>query len=115
VDSAHNVAGKFSSSLSQRFSKEFQMLRLRDGQGQLWDAVLPPQATKLSPELAAIDTLLDDDRFLAPFMVRFASRMGRPTIPIETYLRLMYLKHRYALGYETLVKAVADSLSWRRF
>ncbi len=91
------------------------MLRLRDGQGQLWDAVLPPQATKLSPELAAIDTLLDDDRFLAPFRLRFASPLGRPTIPIETYLRLMSLKHRYALGYETLVKEVADSLSWRRF
>jgi IS5 family transposase len=34
---------------------------------------------------------------------------------METYLRLMYLKHRYGLGYETLVKEVADSLSWRRF
>jgi len=28
---------------------------------------------------------------------------------------LMYLKHRYHLGYETLVSEVADSLSWRRF
>jgi IS5 family transposase len=27
----------------------------------------------------------------------------------------MYLKHRYGLGYETLVKEVTDSLSWRRF
>ncbi len=27
----------------------------------------------------------------------------------------MYLKHRYQLGYETLVGEVADSLSWRRF
>jgi IS5 family transposase len=34
---------------------------------------------------------------------------------METYLRLMYLKHRYSMGYETLVKEVADSLSWRRF
>ena len=34
---------------------------------------------------------------------------------METYLRLMYLKHRYQLGYETLVQEVADSLSWRRF
>jgi IS5 family transposase len=34
---------------------------------------------------------------------------------METYLRLMYLKHRYSLGYETLVKEVSDSLSWRRF
>ncbi len=91
------------------------MLRLRDGQGVLWEAVLPPQAKLLSPELMAVDAVLDDDRFLAPFIERFACRIGRPTIPIERYLRLMYLKHRYGLGYEALVKEVADSLSWRRF
>ncbi len=27
----------------------------------------------------------------------------------------MYLKYRYRLGYETLVKEVKDSLTWRRF
>src|SRR2546428_2356323 len=91
------------------------MLRLRDGQLVLWEALLPAQAKLLSAELAEIDALLDDDRFLAPFVARFACTIGRPTVPIETYLRLMYLKHRYGLGYETLVKEVADSLSWRRF
>lgn len=91
------------------------MLRLRDGKGELFDAVMPAEVRTLSPELAAIDKLLDDDRFLAPFVARFACPIGRPTIPIETYLRLMYLKHRYSLGYETLVEEVGDSLSWRRF
>ncbi len=91
------------------------MLRLRDGQGVLWEALLPQQAKLLSPELTAVDAVLDDDRFLAPFIERFACRIGRPTIPIDTYLRLMYLKHRYTLGYEAVVKEVADSLSWRRF
>jgi transposase, IS5 family len=28
---------------------------------------------------------------------------------------LLYLKHRYGLGYETLCREVADSISWRRF
>jgi transposase, IS5 family len=91
------------------------MLRLRDQQTTLWDPVLPPGAKVLSNELAAVDALLDDDRFMTPFVERFNTRVGRPTIPIETYLRLMYLKHRYQLGYETLVSEVADSLSWRRF
>ena len=40
---------------------------------------------------------------------------GRPSIPIETYLRLMFLKYRYGLGYERLCAEVADSISWRRF
>lgn len=41
--------------------------------------------------------------------------MGRPSTPIETYLRMMFLKHRYGLGYESLCKEVADSISWSRF
>jgi transposase, IS5 family len=69
----------------------------------------------LPPELAKVDAILDDDRFLAPFRVRLTARIGRPTIPIETYLRLMYIKHRYGLGFETLCKEVSDSFTWRRF
>lgn len=34
---------------------------------------------------------------------------------METYLRLMFLKHRYRLGYESLCAEVSDSISWRRF
>ena len=81
----------------------------------LWEEFLPPEVGVLSEELTAIDALLDDDRFLAPFSQRLMSKVGRPTITMETYLRLMYLKHRHTLGYETLVKEVADSLSRRRF
>src|SRR5438105_3341026 len=91
------------------------MLRLRDGQATVWDELLPPEVRLVAPELAAVDALLDDERFLRPFVERFACPIGRPTIPIETYLRLMYLKHRYGLGYETLVKEVTDSIGWRRF
>ncbi len=40
---------------------------------------------------------------------------GRPSVPIATYLRLMYLKERYQLSYEVLVKEVSDSYKWRRF
>ena len=71
---------------------------LRDGQGTLWEEMLPPEARLLTGELALIDTFLDDHRFLQPFVERFSRPVGRPTIPIETYLRLMYLKHRCGLG-----------------
>jgi IS5 family transposase len=69
----------------------------------------------MSEELAQVDRLLDDERFFAPFRERFYTRVGRPTIPIATYLRMMYLKRRYELGYETLVKEVKDSFTWRCF
>ncbi|MHB8509005.1 MAG: transposase [Candidatus Dormibacteria bacterium] len=91
------------------------MLRLRDSQSVLWEELLPPEARLLSAERTAVDALLDDDKFLRPFVKRFACPIGRPTIPVESYLRFMYLKHRHGIGYETLVKEVSDSLSWRRF
>jgi transposase, IS5 family len=90
------------------------VLRERSVGESLWEAVLPAELRELPPELAKVDAILDEDRFLAPFRSRRTGRIGRPTIPIETYLRLMYLKHRYGLGYETLCKEVADSFTWRR-
>lgn len=91
------------------------MLRERAVGESLWEAVLPAELRELPSELGKVDAILDDDRFLAPFRERLTARIGRPTIPIETYLRLMYLKHRYGMGYETLCKEVADSFTWRRF
>lgn len=91
------------------------MLRLRQPQLSLWDTVVPAEVTQLDEELKRIDQLLDDEAFMAPFRAKFSARRGRPTIPIETFLCLMYLKFRYELGYETLVKEVQDSLKWRRF
>jgi IS5 family transposase len=80
-----------------------------------WDALLPPQARRLPVELAAIDAYLDDERFIAPWRALFDRRLGRPSVPVPTLLRLLYLKHRYQLGYQTLCREVADSISWRRF
>lgn len=80
-----------------------------------WWEVLPESARQLPAELARIDAYLDDERFIATWRAVFAERLGRPSVPVETLLRLLYLKHRYQLGYETLCREVADSLSWRRF
>lgn len=91
------------------------MLRLKDGQIDIWESILPEPLRTLPEELAKVDKLLDDDRFLEPFLKNHHKRMGRPTYPIEKYLRLMYLKHRYNLGYESLIQEVGDSFTWRRF
>jgi IS5 family transposase len=91
------------------------VLRERALGESLWEAVLPEELRRLPPELARVDELLDEDRFLEPFRRRLTATTGRPTIPIETYLRLAYLRHRYDLGWETLCKEVSDSFTWRRF
>jgi transposase, IS5 family len=81
----------------------------------LWDALLPEEAKRLPAELQAVDGYLDDERFIAPWRALFDRRLGRPSVPVDTLLRLLYLKHRYGLGYESLCREVSDSLSWRRF
>ena len=62
-----------------------------------------------------MDALLGDDRFFEPYREFFHATLGRPSIPIETYLRLMFLKYRYRLGFETLCREVTDSITWQRF
>ena len=91
------------------------MLRTVNEQATLWDAILPAELLVLPAELGRVDTLLDDPVFFAPFAAYFDARIGRPSIPMETYLRLMFLKFRYRLGYEALCREVADSISWQRF
>jgi IS5 family transposase len=81
----------------------------------LFELLLPAGMRVLSGELAAVDVLLDDKRFFGPFGAFFDATEGRPSIPIESYLRLMFLKYRYGLGYERLCALVTDSITWRRF
>ena len=91
------------------------MLRTQAVEVSLWEAVLPPEVLRLPEELARVDALLDDEAFFAPFAGFFDPTWGRPSIPMETYLRLMFLKFRDRLGYESLCTEVGDSISWRRF
>jgi IS5 family transposase len=81
----------------------------------LWDAILPSELLVLPDGLARVDALLDDPVFLAPFAPFFDPRIGRPSVPVQTYLRMMFLKFRYRLGYEALCREVGDSISWQRF
>jgi IS5 family transposase len=76
---------------------------------------LPAEVLRLPLELARVDALLDDPVFFAPFAACFHPVIGRPSTPVECYLRLMFLKFRYGLGFESLCAEVSDSITWRRF
>ena len=69
----------------------------------------------VSAELEAADRLLDDDRFFQPFIRMSRTPMGRPSTPVEQYLRLMYLKLSHGLSFEAVVHAVAGNEAWRSF
>src|SRR5271169_2250896 len=91
------------------------MLRTVNPQPTLWETILPEMCLGMPAELEAVDRLLDDPAFFEPFVAHFHAALGRPSLPIETYLRLMFLKYRYRLGFEPLCREVADSISWQRF
>ena len=94
------------------------------GTESLWDEILPAEVKALPDDLARLDELLSDPALLAPIGARWerllaetgsSSGRGRPTIPMETYVRLMIVKHRSGWGYETLMREVSDSIHLRRF
>jgi IS5 family transposase len=94
------------------------------GVESLWDEFLPAEVKALPEDLAALDQLLCDPALLAPIAVRWERLLadagrhagrGRPTIAMETYARLMIIKHRSGWGYETLMREVSDSIHLRRF
>ena len=65
------------------------VLRTISPQPTLWDSILPECCLGLPGDLAEIDELLDDERFFDPFRPFFDPVIGRPSIPMETYLRMM--------------------------
>ena len=71
------------------------MLRTVAPQPTLWEALLPESCLALPPVLAEVDELLDDPRFFEPFRPFFDPIVGRPSVPMETYLRMMFLRFRY--------------------
>ena len=95
-----------------------------DGAESLWDELLPAEVRVLPDDLARLDELLCDPGLLVPIAVRWerelraASRFsdrGRPSLAMESYVRLMVIKHRCGWGYETLMREVSDSIHLRRF
>jgi IS5 family transposase len=95
------------------------MVRLVGSQVEcLFDLGLPVEVPELPADLAVIDGLLEDRGLLEPVVAAWdvgAREFGRPSIPIDRYVRLMVIKTRTGWGYETLVREVSDSLHLRRF
>jgi IS5 family transposase len=94
---------------------EVIMFRTLGDRPSAWESRLPAEVLRLPGELARVDALLDDPVFFPPFAPYFHPVLGRPSTPAEWYLRLMFLKFRYRLGFESLCAEVSDSISWRRF
>lgn len=91
------------------------MLRTLGEQPTLWESMLHSGMLTMSPDHERIDELLDDERCSEPYRTFFDASLGRPSIPIETYLWSMFLRYRNPLGFETRCKEGTDPSSWQRF
>src|SRR5262245_13799473 len=100
------------------------MIRRRNGQRALWDAVLfgaPDPRALMDPALRRIDTVLDDEQLvdgvLDVMRGRFeqSSRRGRYGTPAEVALRMLVLKHLKKWSYEQLQWEVTGNLAYRYF
>ena len=82
---------------------------------------IPGLTIKMSPELATIDCVLDDDKLFCMIRDDLAQRYpktlsaGRKSTPVEVILRMLAVKHLYDLSYEQTEQQVADSLVLRQF
>jgi len=91
----------------------------------LWDESLPVEVKELPADLARLDRVLADPELMMVLLERWRREVvetgravlseGRPTMAMETYVRLMVLKARYRWGYRVLVAEVSDSIHLRRF
>jgi IS5 family transposase len=75
----------------------------------------------MSPELSAIDRVLDDDELFRMLRDDLAQRherteeAGRNSTPVEVILRMLAVRHLYNWSYRQTEQQVADSLVLRQF
>ena len=88
------------------------MLRTKvDAQQTLWEAILPPELLRPPQELERLEPLLDDPVFFEQFVPFFHPVIGRPSIPMETYLRLMFLPFDLGSGSSLCAEVTDDDLA----
>lgn len=81
----------------------------------LYDILLPEDATQFPPELAKVDNILQDESFETPFVDRFNKVIGRGSVPVRVFIRMMYLKHTNGWGYDTLERTVNQNTMLKKF
>lgn len=100
------------------------MIRRRNGQRSLWDAVLfgaPDPRTLMEPKLRRVDEVLDDESLVEAVFEAMRSRFpksgrrGRYGTPAEVALRMLVLKHLKDWSYEELQWEVTGNLVYRHF
>lgn len=86
-----------------------------NGKITIEEAALLPEETKFPPALITADRIFKDKKFEEHFIKNFNVKIGRGSVPVRPFLRLMYLKRLNVWGYEALVKNVNENVMLKRF
>jgi hypothetical protein len=91
--------------LGKSCREDRKMLKIDNQQISFTDYLIPEELTVLDDELSIIDEYLNDDRIVQPFIEHFHKKHGRPSTPLQVYLRMMYIKRMYSFSYENIAAA----------
>jgi len=91
------------------------MLTEKRVQKDLAEAITDDEAFKLKGDLEAIYNFLEGIDLTEPLKKHFSKDKGRPSISLDTFIRMMILKHYYNIGYKTLVEEVTHRIDLRYF
>lgn len=81
----------------------------------LFEEFLPKSLFELTPELAVIDELLKNPVFEEPIVAKFNTMLGRPTVPVRVFIRMMVLKFYLCISFEDLSVVVSKTPMYKRF
>lgn len=65
--------------------------------------------------MVEIDQLLNNPVFEEPIVLRFNTLLGRPTVPVRVFIRMMVLKFYLCISYEDLSVLVSKTPMYKRF
>jgi IS5 family transposase len=84
-------------------------------QPMLFEEYIPKILFDMTPELSRIDQFLNNPIFEEPIVKRYHTRMGRPTVPVRVYIRMMVLKFYLCVSFEDLCEIIAKTPMYKRF
>ncbi|MBF4693964.1 transposase [Fusibacter ferrireducens] len=84
-------------------------------QPTLFEEFLPKALFELTPELSEIDQLLQNPVFEEPIIERYHTALGRPTVPVRVFIRMMVLKFYLCISFEDLSVVVTKTPMYKKF
>lgn len=75
-------------------------------QPTLFEEFIPKVVFEMTKELSRIDQFLKNPIFEEPILSRYHTALGRPTVPVRVYIRMMVIKFYLCVSFEDLSESL---------